>query len=229
MRILLIGEQSRLANEIALKIKEGGYEMDRVTTIADAINAFDPQSYALTLLDRRLPDGDGLSLVPQFRKSGQNVRIILLTDLDAVDDRIAGLDAGADDCLTKPLHLDELMARVRAHLRSQSGNQPHSVSLGKLTFDFRSRAVAVANVPAVLLRRELSLLETLIAHANSVVPRETLSARVYGFGEEVQEHALTVLVSRLRYRLEELDAGVEIHAARGLGYRIGPAKAAARA
>jgi DNA-binding response OmpR family regulator len=224
MRILLIEDQSRLANEIALKLRQSGYDVDQAATIAEAISVFDTRSHALAMLDRRLPDGDGMSLIPHFRKQRSNIRIMILTALDAVDDRIEGLDAGADDYLTKPIDLDEMMARIRAHLRSQGSEQARVVSVGKLSFDLQSRSVMVANAPVVFLRRELALLETLVTNLNCVVPRETLNVRIYGEGDVVQEHALTALVSRLRLRLDELGADVEIHAARGLGYMMRRAK-----
>lgn len=224
MRILLIEDQSRLADEIALKIAQSGYDVDRASSIEEAVETFDPQSHILALLDRRLPDGDGMSLVWRFRKFGRNIRIIILTALDAVDDRIEGLDAGADDYLTKPFDLDEMMARIRAHLRSQGSGHARMVSIGKLSFDLQSRGVMVANAPAVFLRRELALLEVLVTNLNCVVPRETLNIRIYDGADDVQEHALTALVSRLRLRLDELGADVEIHAARGLGYMIRRAK-----
>lgn len=224
MTILLIEDQSRLADEIAHKIKQCGYDVDRVRTIVEAVDAFDPDAHLLVLLDRRLPDGDGMSLLRRFRSLSRNLRIIILTALDAIDDRIEGLDAGADDYLTKPFDLDEMMARIRAHLRSQGGDPSHSVSIGKLSFNLRSRSVTIAKAPAIFLRRELALLEALVTNLNCVVPRETLNIRIYDGADDVQEHALTALVSRLRLRLDELGADVEIHAARGLGYMMRRAK-----
>jgi DNA-binding response OmpR family regulator len=144
----------------------------------------------------------------------------MLSALDAVDDRIEGLDAGADDYLTKPFSLDEMLARVRAHLRRAGDDRARSLRMGTLSFDLEKRIVSVAGRPIALLRRELMLLEALLQNANCVVSRDALLSHVYGLDATIQEHALTALVSRLRARLSRLGAGVEIHLARGLGYMI---------
>jgi DNA-binding response OmpR family regulator len=220
MRILLVEDHAELASRIARRIKRGGFAVDHVDTIERAVSALDEFPYSLTLLDRRLPDGDGLSLVSRIREKQPGTRILMLTALEAVDDRIEGLDAGADDYLTKPFNLDELMARIRASLRRPGGDRTPPVEIGELSFDLDTRTVHVAGRPVLLLRRELALLEALARRAGRVVPRETLISAIYGPEEEVQEHTLTTLASRLRARLAELNAAIEIHSARGLGYMI---------
>lgn len=219
MRILLVEDHVELANEIVRRMERAGFAVDHVDTIEGAELAIDSCLYSVALLDRRLPDGDGLSLISRIRKKQPESRILMLTAFDAVDDRIDGLDAGADDYLTKPCNLDELMARIRASLRRIEGGAP-PIAIGKLSFDFKTRAATVCDEPVPLLRREIALLEALVRRVNCVVPREMLLSIIYGFDAEVQQHALTALVSRLRARLSECDAGVEIHLARGLGYMI---------
>jgi two-component system OmpR family response regulator len=228
MRILLVEDHAELAREIARRIEHAGFGADHVKTIEGAAMALQDCPYSIALLDRRLPDGDGLSLVPNIRERQPEARILMLTALDAVDDRIEGLDAGADDYLTKPFNLDEMMARIRANLRKSRGDRTPPAAVGALSFDFDARMAAVENRPVLLLRREFLLLEALMRRINCVVSRETLTAAVYGFDVEVQEHALTALVSRLRARLAEHGAGVEIHSARGLGYMITRAKTKAK-
>jgi two-component system, OmpR family, response regulator len=218
MRILLVEDYVDLAGEIARRIERAGFEVDHVDTIEGAKLAIDSCFYSVALLDRRLPDGDGLSLISRLRKKHPDSRILLLTAFDAIDDRIGGLDAGADDYLTKPFDLDELMARIRASLRRLGGRAP-PIEIGSLSFDLNTRTANIHGMPVPLLRRELALLEALVRRVNCVVSREALLSMIYGF-DDVQQHALTALVSRLRTRLSELDAGVEIHLARGLGYMI---------
>jgi DNA-binding response OmpR family regulator len=224
MRILLVEDQAELANQIAKRIRRAGYAVDHFGTIREADSALEAQAYAVTLLDRRLPDGDGLSLIAGIRRKQPGSRILVLTALDAVDDRVEGLDAGADDYLVKPFELDEMMARIRASLRRPGGERAPPIGIGALTFDIDTRTAAVGGVPVVLLRRELALLDLLVRRVDCVVSRESLVSAIYGFDEEIDEHALTKLVSRLRARLVELNAGVHIHTARGLGYMIMKAK-----
>ncbi|WP_026191697.1 response regulator transcription factor [Methylosinus sp. LW4] len=224
MRILLVEDNAELASRIARRIQRAGYAVDRADTIETARSTLDGGPYAVTLLDRRLPDGDGLSLISLVREKQPGGRILMLTALDAVDDRIEGLDAGADDYLTKPFNLDEMMARIRASLRRPGGERTPAVEIGALSFDLDTRAVTIAGKPARLLRRELALLEALARRAGRVVLRDALISSIYGLDEEVEEHTLTTLASRLRARLHELGADVDIHSARGLGYMIVEAK-----
>jgi DNA-binding response OmpR family regulator len=220
MRILLVEDHEELAGQIAKQIKHAGFIVDRVASIRDAERALDDYPYSVTLLDRRLPDGDGLSLVPHIRKRQPASRVLMLTALDAVDQRIEGLDAGADDYLTKPFNLDELMARIRANLRRREGDETPPVVVGALSFDFSTHSVAVADRLLMLHRRELCLLEALMRRSGRVVKRQTLMSEIYGIDDEIQPHALTILVSRLRSRLDDAGAGVDIHSARGVGYVI---------
>jgi two-component system OmpR family response regulator len=224
MRILLVEDNKELASRLARRIKSSGFFVDHVESIEGATTALDECLYSVALVDRRLPDGDGLSLIPRIRDKQLSARILMVTALDAVDDRIEGLDAGADDYLTKPFNLDEMMARIRASLRSAGGEQTPPVRIGALSFDLDARTVIVSGRPVVLLRRELALLEALVRRAGRIVPREALVDAIYGLDDDVQPHTLTTLASRLRARLQELHAGVEIHSARGLGYMIVKAK-----
>jgi two-component system OmpR family response regulator len=218
MRILLVEDQANLARQVAARVARAGYELDHVTSLEEAIHALGNCAYALALLDRRLPDGDSLTLIPLARRTQPQIRIVMLTALDTVDDRVEGLEAGADDYLTKPFHFDEMVARIRVQLRKHGDDHAPPIEIGALVLDPRRRVVTVRGKPILFARRELLLLEILLRRANCVVTREALNAELYGYGEEVQEHALTSIVSRVRTRLAELDAGVEIHSARLIGY-----------
>lgn len=219
MRILLVEDHAELAERIARRIRRAGYSVDRCGSLREANLAVDEQSYSVALLDRRLPDGDGLALISVLRHRQPGSRILILTALDALDDRIEGLDAGADDYLVKPFELDEMMARIRASLRRPGGECIPPVEIGNLTYNIDTRNVSVDGAPVVLLRRELALLDQLIRRADCVVTRETLVGAIYG-EDDIDEHALTKLASRLRSRLTELNAGVRIHTCRGIGYMI---------
>ncbi|OAI30889.1 two-component system response regulator [Methylosinus sp. R-45379] len=224
MRILLVEDHAALASEVTARIERAGYGVDRVGTKEDAAIALEDHAYSLALLDRRLPDGDGISLIALLRKKQPAIRILMLTALDAIDDKIDGLEAGADDYLTKPFNLDEMIARIRAHLRRRRDQPSPPIELGTLSLDLDERTVSIAGRPALFPRSELILLETLLRRANCVVSREALNAQLYGNEIEAQDHALTSQVSRLRVRLTQLKAGVEIHSARSLGYIIRESK-----
>jgi DNA-binding response OmpR family regulator len=224
MRILLVEDNVELAGHIVRRIRSDGFVIDRVGSIDAAKRAVQDEAYALMLLDRRLPDGDGLSFVPFIRDRRPGVRIMVLTALDAIDNRVEGLDAGADDYLTKPFNLDELMARIRASLRRPGGERSPPVVIGGLHYDMSTRSATTGGLPVPLLRRELALLDTLVRRAGRVVPRDALIAAIYDLEEDIQPHTLTTLVCRLRSRLDEARAGVKIHSSRGLGYMIMPAE-----
>jgi DNA-binding response OmpR family regulator len=218
LRILLVEDEAELANLILRNVGAKGFAIDRVKTVAEARDAAGAAPYALVLLDRRLPDGDGLSAIPDLRRAHPAIPIIILTALDAIDARVAGLDGGADDYLVKPFALDELLARMRAALRRPGGVPPPPVICGRLTFEPMERVVRAGGAPVTLSRRELALLEALILRAGRVVPRAALIEQVYNFDDEIQENTFDALVARLRRRCAELNAGVTIHTVRGLGY-----------
>jgi len=224
MRILLVEDNRELASRVTRRIKNSGFFIDHVESMENASRALDGCPYALALLDRRLPDGDGLSLIPRIRSKQPGIRILMLTALDALDDRIEGLDAGADDYLTKPFNLDEMMARIRASLRRPGADNAPPVNIGSLSFDLGTRLVTINEQPVIFFRRELSLLEALVGRMGRIVTREALIDAVYGMDDDVQPQALTTLVYRLRSRLQELNAGVDLHVVRGVGYMIAAEK-----
>ncbi|KAF2990521.1 response regulator transcription factor [Methylocystis sp. MJC1] len=220
MRVLLIEDEPDMARALGARLGRSGFIADYVGALEEARAALQCHRYGLALLDRRLPDGDGLELLPELKRLQPGIRILVLTACETVSERICGLDAGADDYLAKPFDLDELMARIRACLRRPGGEAAPPVLLGALSFDLASQQVSINGKPLVLHRRELALLEMLMRNAGRLVLRNQLQDEVYGFDDDVQDNALNILVSRLRKRLQDLGAGVEIHAARGIGYMI---------
>ncbi|MBX9844661.1 MAG: response regulator transcription factor [Xanthobacteraceae bacterium] len=220
MRILLVEDEAEMARALSSALK--GYDMvvDHVPTLAEAEEAISADVHAAVLLDRQLPDGDGLALIPKLRARADGVPIIVLTARSELADRIAGLDSGADDYLAKPFAVEELLARLRAVLRRPAGLQPDSMRAGRLAFDVGHREASVDGRPLDLPRRELLVLEALLRRMGRTVLRSTLEEAVYNFDDEIQSNALDTHVSRLRRKLTDTNAGVEIHSIRGVGYLL---------
>lgn len=222
-RILLVEDDPALAREIVRALEREHWPLDHVASLADAFEAVIRFPYRAILLDRTLPDGDGIALVPAARSRPSRPSIIFLTARDEIADRIEGLDAGADDYLVKPFALEELLARIRAAFRRpHAGLAPEPILVGRLSFDQATREVRVADRPLALPRRELALLELLVRRSGRVVQRAHLDSEVYGFDADVSANALETLVSRLRRRLEEAEAGLQLRTIRGVGYMIQP-------
>jgi DNA-binding response OmpR family regulator len=220
MRVLLVEDENEMASALGAALRDYDMVIDRVATLGLAEEALIDNTYNAILLDRTLPDGDGLGLIPKLRAKGLQTPIIVLTARGEVAERIAGLDSGADDYLGKPFAIAELLARLRAVLR-RPGNMPdETIKLGRLTYDAAHRQANVAGVSLNLPRRELLVLETLLRRSGRTVARSALEEAVYGFDDEIQSNALDTHISRLRRKLADAEAGVEIHAIRGIGYLI---------
>ncbi len=219
-RILLVEDEPEMARLVAGNIAKDGFLVDQAGSCDAARLTLELARYALVLLDRRLPDGDGLSLLPMVRATQPGAPVIMLTALDQLDDKVRGLDAGADDYLTKPYFADELMARIRAALRRPGAEPAAPLQCGRLRFDMARREVEIDGQPLVLKRRELLALEALVRRAERVVQRDALVAAVYGLDDEVQPKALDSHISRLRKRLADCNAGVTIHPVRNVGYML---------
>ncbi len=220
MRILLVEDEAEMAAALAAALK--GYDMvvDHVPTLAEAEEAISSDVHGAVLLDRQLPDGDGLSLIPKLRARAEGVPIIVLTARGDLADRITGLDSGADDYLAKPFAVEELLARLRAVLRRPASLQLDIIRAGRVAFDCSHREASIDGQPFDLPRRELLVLEALIRRMGRTVLRSALEEAVYNFDDAVQSNALDTHVSRLRRKLGEADAGVEIHRIRGVGYLL---------
>jgi DNA-binding response OmpR family regulator len=220
MRILLVEDDALLARSLIDRLSSAGYVVDHVASGEAAQAASAAVAYPLAILDRRLPDGDAIGRIGALRRSSPDMRIVVLTALDAVVEKVGGLDAGADDYLTKPVDPDELLARLRAALRRPGAPAQPRITCGRLSYDPGSREFHVAGHALVLKRREWMILETLIMRARRVVQRHEFMNRVYGFDDEVQSNTLDAHISRLRSRLAELQAEVLIHPIRGVGYML---------
>ena len=220
LRVLLVEDEPDMASALAAALKRYDMVVDLIATLADAEEAVATNIYDAILLDRQLPDGDGLSLIPKLRIKGVSVPVIVLTARGELVDRVAGLDSGADDYLGKPFAVEELLARLRAVLRRPADLSSETVRLGRLSFDLGNREASVAGQPLDLPRRELLVLETLLRRMGRTVARSALEEAVYSIDDEIQSNALDTHVSRLRRKLSEAQADIEIHAIRGIGYLL---------
>jgi DNA-binding response OmpR family regulator len=222
-RILLVEDDVLLAREIVRALERDNWPIDHVGSLGEAFEAIIQFPYRAVLLDRRLPDGDGIGLIPAAKSRPSPPSIIFLTARDDLADRVEGLDAGADDYLVKPFALEELLARLRAACRRPGpGTRPRQMEVARLCYDPTTREVLVGKRPIVVPRRELALLELLVQRAGRVVQRGHLESELYGLDIEVSANALDALVSRLRRRLDDEDAGVEVRLVRGVGYMLRP-------
>lgn len=217
MRLLLVEDDELISRSLGQALTRLGNSVEVFASCRDARAALQGAPFDLVVLDLGLPDGDGLSLLEEIRRRGDSTPVLILTARDGLDDRVRGLDLGADDYLAKPFQLAELEARVRALLRRSQQRTDNCLSLGPLRFDPATGTSWLDDAPLDLPHRERLLLESLLLHAGNIAPREILENRLFGFGE-VGTNALEVYVSRLRKRLKQ--SGLHIRTFRGLGYRL---------
>jgi DNA-binding response OmpR family regulator len=218
LRILLAEDDPALGPALQSRLRSDGFVVDLVTTCADADEALLATSYRAVLLDRRLPDGDGLEVLAKLQRRSEAPPVLIITALEDVVDRVAGIEAGAEDYLVKPFAYDELRARLLSRLRRPAAAAAPSVTLGRLRYDVARREVWIGSEPLTVPRGELAVLDCLARRAGRVVLREHLEADVYGYDDDVQANALEAQVSRLRKRLADAGAEVALHAVRGVGY-----------
>ncbi|WP_274426306.1 response regulator transcription factor [Chelativorans sp. YIM 93263] len=220
MRLLLIEDERELANALSAALAKQGIVTDHTMQLADAFELTRQHAYDAILLDRRLPDGEGLTFIPKLRRSGTDTPIIVLTARNEPLERVKGLDIGADDYLGKPFLVEELMARVRAVLRRPSNLVEPSIVAGRMVINPLHLNVTINSVSLDLPRRELLVLVALAKRKEKTVLRSTLEAAVYNYEDEIQSNALDAHISRLRKRLLDAGAGVTIHNIRGVGYLL---------
>lgn len=220
MRLLLVEDTVRLGELLGEALRRDGFAVDWRRDLDGAAEAVAGATYDLILLDLGLPDGDGLDWARTLRRGGDLTPILVLTARGGLEDRVTGLDAGADDYLVKPFEASELSARCRAILRRPGQRMTPVLHLGELAFDVASRRAARGEAPIDLSRREADLLEILMRRAGSVVTRGALEESLYAFNEPVTPNAVEVAVSRLRRKLDEAGCAGMLHTVRGLGYLL---------
>jgi DNA-binding response OmpR family regulator len=220
MRVLLVEDQAELSELVTANLRRSGFAVDQAKLFEEAQAALAAMPYDLVLLDLRLPDGDGFNLIRELRRRKDHTPIIVLTARDRLNDRVEGLNLGADDYLVKPFAHDELLARMQAVLRRPREAREPEVSLANITVGMESAEVSVAGRLLMVPRRELTILRLLIRRAGRVVSRESLENAVYDDSREIESNALDAAISRLRKRLAYAGAAVEVVGLRSAGYLI---------
>jgi two-component system, OmpR family, response regulator len=216
MRVLLVEDDVALAQAVCGYLRAKSFVVDSVNSLTRAEQAIHSAEYAAVLLDLGLQDGDGLSLLPRLRALRDRPTVVVVTARDQITDRIAGLDAGADDYLVKPYDPEELLARLRAIERRRSASAAPTLRLGSLEIDLGRELVRKMGVPVVLSQKEWALLRVMASRPERIHPRDALQDALYGFEEEADSNTLEVFISRLRRKLGR----EHIQTLRGLGYRL---------
>ena len=201
MRVLVVEDDPMIGRAVVAGLHQQGYAVDWVRDGAEAELALGHAVYDVALLDLGLPRRDGLEVLKGVRRAKNDLPILIITARDAVADRIAGLDSGADDYLVKPFDLDELLARTRAVIRRHGGRSQSEIAYGALTLDPARRRVLFQGAEVELSPREFAVLEALLKEPGAVVSRERLEDAVYGWGEEVGSNSIEVHVHHLRRKL----------------------------
>lgn len=217
MRILVVEDDDVLKDGLQVGLSLNDFTVDAVATCQDAIAAIAAHEYDALVLDVMLPDGSGLDLLKDIRLRRDSIPVLLLTARDAVVDRIAGLDSGADDYVGKPFDLNEVAARLRALIRRSSGQASAIFTWKEITLDPSRLTVEKSGDPIRLSRREFGILHVLMANQGRVLSKSQLEDKLYGWQEDIESNAVEVHIHHLRNKL----GGGVIETIRGVGYRLG--------
>lgn len=220
MRILLVEDEHQLAERTARYLRANEFDVDVAENLAVAWESVQSIDYPLVLLDRRLPDGDGLDLITRCKHLERVPRFLVLSALGDVEQKVDGLNIGANDYVVKPCDPKELLARIAAMLRVPRSADRGIIELAGVKYDRARRGFEFGGEPVELRRSEFVILELLVTNANKIVRKSEILDRIYGFDDVPVSNSMESNVSRLRGRLKEAGAGVEIHTARGLGYLL---------
>ena len=220
MRILVVEDEKRLAEVIKKGLVEEGYSVDVAYDGAEGQYMAESASYDLVILDIMLPKKDGVTICQELRIRGINTPILMLTAKDSVEDRVKGLDSGADDYLVKPFAFSELVARVRALLRREALSKASKLQVGNLVMDTLTREVWRGDKKIELTAKEYAILEYFMRHPNMVVTRTMLMEKVWDYDFEGISNVIDVYIRRLRLKLDEEGEESIIETVRGAGYRL---------
>jgi DNA-binding response OmpR family regulator len=221
MRVLVIEDDRVVADAVQRALTLQGFAVDHVESAERAKAALQTESFDLAIVDIGLPRDDGLTLVRELRRRGVNVPVLMLTARDGLSDRVTALDLGADDYLTKPFQVAELLARCRALVRRANGAASAQLSFGPLQLDLAHREATCAGTALDLTRREWLVLECLVLNAGRIVSKEKLMSAITSWSEDITQNAVEVYISRLRGKIGDSPV---IRVIRGLGYRLDDAR-----
>jgi len=222
VRILLVEDEHRVASFVARALREQAYAVDVAETGERAVSLACQSCYDTILLDLRLPDGDGIEVCRTLRDKGVNSPVLMLTARGLVEQRVEGLDAGADDYLTKPFAVAELLARVRALVRRGFHKSAATLRSGDLELDRHRRRAQRSGTPIPLTSKEFALLELLLLRAPEIVPRSEILEHVWDAHFDSGTNLVEVYIKRLRQKIDHEQGAKLIHTVRGVGYRLGP-------
>jgi DNA-binding response OmpR family regulator len=220
MRLLLVEDEIELSNALAAVLRRSNYSVDAVYDGQDALDYLMTGNYDGAILDIMLPKMDGITVLKKVRASGNSVPVLLLTAKTEIDDRVNGLDSGADDYLTKPFAMKELLARIRAMTRRQTETTDSILKFGNVQLDRITFQLSTPKDSLRLANKEFQMMEMLMVSPGQIISADQFMEKIWGFDSETEQNVVWVYISYLRKKLTALDADVAIRASRGLGYTL---------
>ena len=220
MKILLAEDEVDLNNVVTRYLKKNGYSVDSVLDGEEALNYLEYSEYDLVILDIMMPKVDGFEVIKKLRDKGNHTSVLMLTARDSADDKVKGLDLGADDYIVKPFDFNELMARIRAVVRRKYGNSSNKLVIGDLILDTSEKSVTRAGKQIELTGKEYEVLEYLMQSKNRILSRDQIKEHVWDFDYEGDSNIIDVLIKNIRKKIDIEDGKQIIYTKRGLGYVI---------
>lgn len=220
MRLLLAEDEQDLSKALVIVLKHNNYSVDAVFNGEDALTYLENGNYDGVILDIMMPKSDGLTVLKNLRQKGNQIPVLLLSAKSEIDDRVTGLDLGADDYLTKPFSMKELLARIRAITRRKGDSSNSVLSFSDLTLNRATFQLSSGENAIRLANREFQMMEMLMTNPGHVISAEQFMEKIWGFDSEVEPNVVWVYISNLRKKIVSLDSGVKIKASRGLGYLL---------
>lgn len=220
MRLLLAEDEKELSNALVAILKHNNYSVDAVYNGADALDYLEAENYDGAILDIMMPKVDGITVLRRLRERGSSLPVLMLTAKSEIDDRVLGLDSGADDYLTKPFNTKELLARIRAMTRRQTEVTGTVLEFGNVKLDRQSYELTTPTGEFRLASKEFQMMEMLMSNPKALISTERFMEKIWGYDSEAEINVVWVYISYLRKKLAALDSNVVIKATRGVGYSL---------